>query len=45
MIRRDVSGAGPIVYGLFETVDGAERAQAALQGLGETWISRPAWYR
>ena len=42
--RADVSGAGPIVYGLFETESAAERAQAALQGLGETWISRPAWY-
>jgi 4-diphosphocytidyl-2-C-methyl-D-erythritol kinase len=42
--RADVSGAGPIVYGLFETGGEAERAQAALRGLGETWISRPAWY-
>ena len=43
--RADVSGAGPIVYGLFDKDAEAERAQAALQGLGETWISRPAWYR
>jgi 4-diphosphocytidyl-2-C-methyl-D-erythritol kinase len=43
--RADVSGAGPIVYGLFENDAEAERAQAALKGLGETWISRPAWYR
>jgi 4-diphosphocytidyl-2-C-methyl-D-erythritol kinase len=42
--RADVSGAGPVVYGLFETTADAERAQAALHGLGETWISRPAWY-
>jgi 4-diphosphocytidyl-2C-methyl-D-erythritol kinase len=42
--RADVSGAGPIVYGLFENDAEAERAQAALKGLGETWISRPAWY-
>ena len=42
--RADVSGAGPVVYGLFETDDDAERAQAAVRGLGETWISRPAWY-
>jgi 4-diphosphocytidyl-2-C-methyl-D-erythritol kinase len=42
--RADVSGAGPVVYGLFETTADAERAQAALRGLGETWISRPAWY-
>jgi 4-diphosphocytidyl-2-C-methyl-D-erythritol kinase len=42
--RADVSGAGPVVYGLFETTTDAERAQAALHSLGETWISRPAWY-
>lgn len=42
--RADVSGAGPIVYGLFESGDKAERVEAALHGLGETWISRPAWY-
>jgi hypothetical protein len=33
------------VYGLFETTADAEHAEAALRGLGETWISRPAWYR
>lgn len=43
--RADVSGAGPIVYGLFETTDDAARARAALDGLGETWITKPAWYR
>jgi 4-diphosphocytidyl-2-C-methyl-D-erythritol kinase len=43
--RADVSGAGPVVYGLFETTADAERAERALRGLGETWISRPAWYR
>lgn len=42
--RADVTGAGPTVYGLFETTADAERAEAALHGLGETWISRPAWY-
>jgi 4-diphosphocytidyl-2-C-methyl-D-erythritol kinase len=42
--RADVSGAGPVVYGLFETRDDAERAQAVLRGLGETWVTRPAWY-
>jgi 4-diphosphocytidyl-2-C-methyl-D-erythritol kinase len=40
----DVSGAGPIVYGLFETTADAERAEAAVHALGETWITRPAWY-
>jgi 4-diphosphocytidyl-2-C-methyl-D-erythritol kinase len=42
--RADVSGAGPTVFGLFESDDDAGRAQAALRGLGETWITRPAWY-
>lgn len=42
--RADVSGAGPVVYGLFDTAADAERARAAVRGLGETWISRPAWY-
>jgi 4-diphosphocytidyl-2-C-methyl-D-erythritol kinase len=41
--RADVSGAGPTVYGLFETDEDAERAQAAVHGLGETWVTRPAW--
>jgi 4-diphosphocytidyl-2-C-methyl-D-erythritol kinase len=41
--RADVSGAGPAVYGLFETTAHAARAQAALHGLGETWVTRPAW--
>jgi 4-diphosphocytidyl-2-C-methyl-D-erythritol kinase len=42
--RADVSGAGPVVYGLFESRDDAKRAQAALRRLGETWVTRPAWY-
>jgi 4-diphosphocytidyl-2-C-methyl-D-erythritol kinase len=41
--RADVSGAGPTVYALFETAADAVRAQAAVQGLGETWVTRPAW--
>jgi len=43
--RADVSGAGPAVYGLFDDAERAERAQAALRGLGEVWITKPAWYR
>lgn len=43
--RADVSGAGPVVYGLFDCVADAERAQEAVRGLGETWITKPAWYR
>ena len=43
--RSDVSGAGPVVYGLFENPAHAEQAREALRGLGEMWITRPAWYR
>jgi 4-diphosphocytidyl-2-C-methyl-D-erythritol kinase len=43
--RADVSGAGPMVYGLFESVEDAHTAETALRGLGETWVTRPAWYR
>ena len=42
--RADVSGAGPIVYGLFRSGEDAARAEAAVRSLGETWVSRPAWY-
>jgi 4-diphosphocytidyl-2-C-methyl-D-erythritol kinase len=42
--RADVSGAGPVVYGLFDTTQDAERARAALRDLGEAWVTRPAWY-
>jgi len=42
--RADVSGAGPIVYGLFENAADAERSRAVLDRLGATWITRPAWY-
>lgn len=39
--RADVSGAGPIVYGLFESERAAERARAELSSLGRTWLTRP----
>ncbi len=39
--RADVSGAGPAVYGLFETEDDAERAARELRGAGRTWLTRP----
>jgi 4-diphosphocytidyl-2-C-methyl-D-erythritol kinase len=42
--RADVSGAGPTVYGLFHRHADAERARAALRGVGRTWIAVPAWY-
>lgn len=42
--RADVSGAGPMVYGLFTRIDHARRARGALAHLGRTWITVPAWY-
>jgi len=39
--RADVSGAGPVVYGLFETADRAERAAGALRDRARTWVVRP----
>jgi 4-diphosphocytidyl-2C-methyl-D-erythritol kinase len=41
--RGQVSGAGPAVYGLFAERATAERAIAALEPHGETWLSTPAW--
>jgi len=41
--RADVSGAGPTVYGLFERLEDAERAGAAVEALGEAWVAKPAW--
>jgi 4-diphosphocytidyl-2-C-methyl-D-erythritol kinase len=41
--RADVSGAGPVVYGLFADRTTAELAEAAVAALGETWLTRPAW--
>jgi len=42
--RADVSGAGPVVYGLFADGGAAERAAAALAQVGRTWLARPSWY-
>jgi 4-diphosphocytidyl-2-C-methyl-D-erythritol kinase len=39
--RADVSGAGPVVYGLFERPDEAERAGRMLQVPAHTWVTRP----
>jgi 4-diphosphocytidyl-2-C-methyl-D-erythritol kinase len=41
--RADVTGAGPVVYGLFEHEDEAHAARHAVSPRGETWIARPAW--
>jgi 4-diphosphocytidyl-2-C-methyl-D-erythritol kinase len=42
--RADVTGAGPAVYGLFHHRDRAKAAQRALKGVGESWLTAPAWY-
>jgi 4-diphosphocytidyl-2-C-methyl-D-erythritol kinase len=42
--RADVSGAGPAVYGLFARRDAAEAARRAVDRLGRTWLTAPAWY-
>jgi 4-diphosphocytidyl-2-C-methyl-D-erythritol kinase len=39
--RADVSGAGPVVYALFERPDEAERAAAELGHRARTWLVRP----
>jgi 4-diphosphocytidyl-2-C-methyl-D-erythritol kinase len=41
--RADVSGAGPVVYGLFADRAAAEAAAAEIEQLGETWLATPAW--
>jgi 4-diphosphocytidyl-2-C-methyl-D-erythritol kinase len=42
--RADVTGAGPVVYGLFQHLDRARAARAALRGRGRSWLTAPAWY-
>lgn len=42
--RSDVSGAGPAVYGLFMRRDAAVAARRAVDRLGRTWLTVPAWY-
>jgi len=42
--RADVSGAGPVVYGLFHHRAHAEDAQRALKRSARTWLTAPAWY-
>ena len=41
--RADVSGAGPVVYGLFAHGQDAEAAEAELRTRGRTWITAPEW--
>ena len=42
--RADVSGAGPVLYGLFHHRAAAQAAARALRRLGRTWTVAPAWY-
>jgi len=42
--RADVSGAGPIVYGLFHHRRRAEAARRALRRAARTWLTVPTWY-
>ena len=42
--RADVSGAGPVVYGLFDVEEHAAAAAQALREHGQTWVTTTAWY-
>ena len=42
--RADVTGAGPVVDGLFQHLAPARAARAALKGRGRTWLTVPTWY-
>ena len=42
--RADVSGAGPALYGLFEDREQALHGARAVRGLGQVWVTDPAWY-
>jgi 4-diphosphocytidyl-2-C-methyl-D-erythritol kinase len=42
--RADVTGAGPVVYGLFHHERQAREAARALRGCGGVWITVPTWY-
>jgi 4-diphosphocytidyl-2-C-methyl-D-erythritol kinase len=42
--RADVSGAGPVVYGLFHHREHAAAAERELRRRGRTWLTVPTWY-
>ena len=42
--RADVSGAGPVVYGLFLHRAQAVAAERVVRPLGRTWVTVPTWY-
>jgi len=41
--RADVSGAGPVVYGLFADRERAVEAREQMASQGATWLTQPAW--
>jgi 4-diphosphocytidyl-2-C-methyl-D-erythritol kinase len=41
--RADVTGAGPVVYGLFDNVEQVTAAEEALARRARTWVTRPRW--
>ena len=41
--RADVSGAGPVVYGLYADRDRAVEARELMASRGATWLAQPAW--
>ena len=42
--RADVTGAGPVVYGLFHHRAQARAARRSIQSRGRSWLTVPAWY-
>jgi 4-diphosphocytidyl-2-C-methyl-D-erythritol kinase len=42
--RADVTGAGPVVYGLFQHRERAAEAERELRSRGRTWLTVPTWY-
>jgi 4-diphosphocytidyl-2-C-methyl-D-erythritol kinase len=42
--RADLTGAGPVVYGLFHHREAARRARRDVERLGRTWLTVPSWY-
>jgi 4-diphosphocytidyl-2-C-methyl-D-erythritol kinase len=41
--RADVTGAGPMVFALFERRETAERAAEEMAAQGKVWLTEPAW--
>lgn len=42
--RADVTGAGPVVYGLFGAEEEAAAARRQFASRGQTWLTAPRWY-